>query len=83
MSESTIVRTTSFRAQLKGTISDFLHREKMQCIETETALLELVVALSHYTEEGSVLFPQVIICDDLDITLNVIQGFEPIQIGIG
>ena len=55
----------------------------MECLATEAAILELVVALSHYTEEGNELFPQVIICDDLEIVLNLIQGSEPIQIGSG
>lgn len=83
MNGSVAIRTTSFRAQLKGTLSDFLRRESMQCIHTEEALLELVVSLSHYTEEGNLLFPQILICDDLPLSLSVIQGSEPIEIGKG
>ena len=41
----------SFRHQLKGAVSDFLKAEQMHCVHTEEGLLELVVALSSYTEE--------------------------------
>ena len=68
---------------MKGTLSDFLTHQKMQCTDTEEALLELVVALSHYTEEGNVLFPQVLLCDDLEVSLGLIRGSEPIRIGSG
>ncbi|HEU4390192.1 MAG TPA: hypothetical protein VFV34_20490 [Blastocatellia bacterium] len=76
-------RAVSFRAQLKGTVSDFLKREGMSCPHTEEALLELIVALSHYTEEGLLLFPQVVLCDELDTTLRLLQGSDPLGIGSG
>jgi hypothetical protein len=76
-------RSVSFRAQLKGTVSDLLRRENMQCPDTEETLLELVVALSHYTEEGITLFPRVILCEDLETTLGVLQGTDPLSIGFG
>ena len=77
------MKTVSFRAQLKGNISDFLHKEGMTCPETEEAILELVVALSHYTEEGVILFPRVILCDNLERTLTVLQGSDPLKVGTG
>lgn len=76
-------KTISFRSQLKGSISDFLAKENMQCPHTENGLLELVVALSHYTEEGNFLFPEIILCDDLKTTLSLLQCSDPIQIGRG
>lgn len=76
-----VVKARSFRAQLKGSLSDFLTDENMQCSHTEEALLELVVSLSHYTEEGSLLFPQVLICDDLPTSLSLIQGTDLLQLG--
>jgi hypothetical protein len=77
------IKKISFRTQLKGSISDFLEKEKMRCPDTENGLLELVVALSHYTEEGSFLFPEIIICDDLESTLRLLQCSDPIPIGEG
>lgn len=76
-------KAVSFRSQLKGTLSDFLNQEEMQCPQTEEGLLELVVALSHYTEEGYTLFPQVILCDDLSATLRLLQCSDPLHIGAG
>lgn len=76
-------KTVSFRTQLKGTLSDFLQKEDMSCQHIEAGLLELVVALSHYTEEGESLFPQVVLCHQLDQTLRILQGSESIKIGEG
>ena len=39
-------KAVSFRAQLKGTLLDFLTKEDMRCPHTEEGLLDLVVALS-------------------------------------
>lgn len=55
----------------------------MSCPDTEEALLELVVALSHYTEEGHSLFPQVVVCDDIDITLSMLQCSDRLKVGDG
>lgn len=76
-------KIVSFRSQLKGTLSDFLKKEDMCCPKTEEGLLDLVVALSHYTEEGHSLFPQVVLCDDLDTTLGLLQCSDPLRIGFG
>ena len=77
------MKSTSFRTQLKETLSNFLDSEKMQCVDTLESLLELVVALSHYTEEGNDLFPQVLLCDNLGFALSIFQGSEAIEIGKG
>lgn len=79
------MHTTSvnLRSQLKQAIADFLKREDMCCPHTEEGLIELVVALSHYTEEGARLFPQVVLCDDLTTTLGLLQCSDPLTIGIG
>ncbi len=77
------MRTVSFRALLKGTVSDFLIKEEMHCPNTEEGLLELIVALSSYTEEGQPLFPQVVLCNDLEITLRLLQCSDPLNIGSG
>lgn len=76
-------KTISFRAQLKGTISDFLKKERMTCPHTEEGLLELVVSLSNYTEEGHALFPEVVICDDLPTTISLLQCSDALLVGTG
>jgi hypothetical protein len=64
-------------------LHDFLETENMACSATQGALVELVVALSRYQEEGVPLFPKFIVCDDLDLALKVLQGTEPIPVGQG
>lgn len=76
-------KAISFRTQLKRSLSAFLKREDMSCPRTEEALLDLVVALSHYTEEGHSLFPQVVLCDDMDITLSMLQCSDRLKVGDG
>ena len=76
-------RTVSFRSQLKGSISDFLSREQMVCPHTEEGLLQLAVALAYYTEEGNPLYPEIVLCDDLQMTLSLLQGSDTIRIGQG
>lgn len=76
-------RSVSFRSQLQGEISDFLEAGSMTCAETAGALVQLVVALSHYTEEGEDLHPTVVVFDDKLQSLRLLQGLEPIVIGAG
>ncbi len=76
-------KTISFRSQLKETLSDFLAKEEMTCPHTEEGLLELVVALSSYTEEGHPLFPEIMICDNLATALSLLQGSDPLKVGVG
>lgn len=80
---SSIFKSKSFRSVLFDELDSFLQNEEMQCSETLNALVELVVALSHYTEEGSLLYPQVLLCDNLDNSLSIIQGSGAIEIGSG
>ncbi|WP_438035712.1 hypothetical protein [Sorangium sp. So ce204] len=76
-------RKISFRATLKGEISDFIERAGMACVDTTSALVELVVELSHYEEEGTVLYPKILVCDALARALALLQGTAPLEIGRG
>jgi hypothetical protein len=77
------MKTISFRAQLKGELSDFLKKEGLLSPGIEECLLSLVNSISPFMEEGRPLYPQVIICEDLPTTLRVLQGSNPISIGRG
>ncbi|WP_437784482.1 hypothetical protein [Sorangium sp. So ce1097] len=76
-------RTITFREQLVGSVHDFLESENMQCLQTAQAVIELIVSLAAYREEGVVLFPQVFICDNLAIMLRTLQGRDHCCIGSG
>ncbi|GEA84822.1 MULTISPECIES: hypothetical protein [Cellulomonas] len=76
-------KVITFRSELKSSISDFLADAEMSCTATEESLVALVVAIADYREEGRQLFPQIIICDDLETVLRNVQGSSPIEIGSG
>lgn len=78
-----INKTISFRSQLSGALADFLADEHMACLETGQALIELVVRLSSYQEEGVRLFPKVVVCDDVTQVCSLLQAGESIAIGRG
>lgn len=76
------VRVT-LRDPLKGKVSDLLEDARMTCHETEESLIALAVDLADYREEGTQLYPRVVVCDDLSNTLKLLQGSTPIEIGWG
>jgi len=71
----------SFRSQLKGEIGDFLENSGMASVETIQAMTDLIVDLSHYEEEGTPLYPKILLCNSLKDTLAFLQGSTPIQVG--
>ncbi len=73
----------SFRGQLKGEVGEFIEKVGMACVETTNAIVELIVELSHYDEEGKQLYPKVMVCDSLTDTLALLQGAAPLEIGRG
>ncbi len=77
------LRTTTFLDPLLGSLARFLGDAGMACPTTQEGLVELVVALSGYREEGVALFPKVLLCDEIDIALGALGGGEPILLGRG
>jgi hypothetical protein len=75
--------TLSFRHLLTEAISAFLDERDMSCLQTAEAVGELVVTLSSYREEGSPLFPQVFVCDDVTSMLQALRGRDPLAVGEG
>lgn len=73
----------SFRPLLSGSLNEFLESEDMECPKTGRALVELVVRLSSYREEGVNLFPKVLVCDDLAHVKKLLQCSSSIEIGSG
>ncbi len=76
-------RKVSFRATLKGEVGDFVERVGMACLDTTSSIVDLVVELSHYEEEGTALYPKILVCDTLSETLALLQGSTPLEIGRG
>src|SRR5437773_1429301 len=84
---SAVVRTAptikTFRDLLVAAVSELLKQEAMSCPHTEDGLINLIVALARYREEGVALYPKFVICDDLDATLKRVQGAEAVELGKG
>src|SRR4051794_29802282 len=76
-------RSLSFRDLLTGVVSDFLRDEEMACLETTEGLVELVVALADYRQEGTALYPEIYFCDDLRQMLSLVGASDSFQIGSG
>ena len=77
------VKVITLRSQLKSSIGDFVGDAGMGCGATEESLILLAVTLVDYREEERPLFPQVLICDDLNASLRNLRGSNPIEIGSG
>lgn len=73
----------SFRQYLVGTVSLFLQQEVMFCEHTQDGLVDAVVSLARYREEGTPLYPKLVVCDSLSETVKQVGGSDPIELGSG
>jgi hypothetical protein len=73
--------TRALREYLQGNLTDFAEGCGMPELVTASTLTSLVVALADLREEGTVLIPEVYLCDDLDATLKLLPVKETIAIG--
>lgn len=76
-------KVISLRDPVKGAVVQLLEDEKMPCLQTQEGLVQLISALSRYTEEGRSLFPQVFVFNALDKVLAVLPKSEHVKIGQG
>jgi hypothetical protein len=73
----------AFRHLLDEQVHQVLQDEGMACRRTSDAVVELIVSLSNYREEGTQLFPLVFICDDVAALLQRVEGQDLLVIGQG
>jgi hypothetical protein len=72
----------SLKSSLTGNVVDFLNDSQMPCLATQQGVVELVNSLSHYTEEGQILYPKIYVFDNEDI-LDSLVYVEKFPIGQG
>src|SRR5262249_15797999 len=77
------MRSLVFHESLRAEIVQLLNEEHMTCPITAESLLLLVVLLRDYREQGTELYPGVLITDDLPGMLPVLQGQHAILLGQG
>ncbi len=71
----------TFRTQLQGGVSDFCHDSKLPLLANNMVLVELVVMLARYQEEGVPLCPRVYLTDDIQKLSRMMPGGERYKIG--
>jgi len=71
----------SFRAHLLGSVTDFAEACEMGDFIRPPILVELIVTLAHYQEEGVSLCPEVYLCADIAAMLRMLPGSGIVQIG--
>lgn len=70
----------TFRAQLLGGVTDFCTDCDL-AIATPQVLVDLIVRLARYQEEGLKLAPQVYLTDNIDFIVNMLPDGEKIVLG--
>ncbi len=71
----------TFRTQLLGGVYDFCHNSKLPLLNNALHLVELVVLLARYQEEGVSLCPEVYITNRIDSACTMLPESELLKIG--
>ncbi|AXI01779.1 hypothetical protein [Aquirhabdus parva] len=71
----------TFRTQLIGGVSEFCQNSKIELLADNLHLVELVVLLSRYQEEGISLCPKVYLTNNMNNIISMLPEAERIKIG--
>lgn len=72
----------TFRTQLIGGVTEFCQHSQLQFLSNALHLVELIVMLAHYREEGVRLFPKVYITNDKNTLTAMLPNGEVLKIGL-
>lgn len=72
----------TFRTQLVGGVSEFCHHSQLQLLNNNLHLVELIVLLARYQEEGASLCPKVYLTNSIDKLSLMLPGGEKHKIGV-
>ncbi|UST78088.1 hypothetical protein [Pseudomonas siliginis] len=72
----------TFRTQLLGGVSEFCHGSQLPLLNNALILVELVVLLARYQEEGVALAPNIYITDNIDAIGSMLPDGERLKIGV-
>jgi len=72
-----------FRPQIKDAVTEFLKQQGFADGVTEEAILDLVVGMANITEEGKLISPQALLCDDIGRSIHVVGCSDKIILGAG
>ncbi len=71
----------TFRTHLLGSISDFSRQSRLPLLQQTINLVELVVLLARYQEEGKKLSPKVYLTTDIPALCSMLPDSESIHVG--
>lgn len=71
----------TFRTQLLGGVADFCQESDLMLFRNALHLVELIVLLARYKEEGVSLNPKVYLTNNLDSLISMLPECEKIKIG--
>lgn len=71
----------TFRTQLIGGVTEFCQNSQLQFLSNALHLVELIVMLAHYREEGVSLFPKVYLTNDKSTLTAMLPDGEVLKIG--
>ena len=69
----------TFRTQLLGSVTDFCQESGLP-MATPRILVDLIVRLVRYQEEGMRLFPRVYLTDNIDLLINMLPEGEKLRL---
>jgi hypothetical protein len=71
----------TFRTQLIGGVTEFCQESQLSFLSNALHLVELIVMLAHYREEGVSLFPKVYLTNDKNTLTAMLPDGEVLKIG--
>lgn len=71
----------TFRTQLIGGVTEFCQESRLNFLSNALHLVELIVLLARYTEEGDSLYPKVYLTDDRRSMTSMLPDGELVKIG--
>jgi len=71
----------TFRTQLIGSITEFCQESQLTLLVNALYLVELIVLLARYKEEGASLYPKVYLTNDIKMLNSMVPDGESLKIG--
>lgn len=72
----------TFRTHLLGSVTEFCQNSDLVTLQKAINLVDLIVRLSRYQEEGSKLFPKVYLTNNIAKIIKMLPDAESLKIGV-
>lgn len=72
----------TFRTHLLGSVTEFCQNSHLESLQNSLNLVDLIVRLARYQEEGEKLFPMVYLTNNITEIIRMLPDAESLKIGI-